>query len=229
MFSPRRVFYAPFLLLSLTPAALSGELPKGVIEKIDAVVACAYQAASAGFPCKVGLRSKPRMLRWQDVDKCLSSAANSIDWARLVRELEAIRPQNAATGEFEAAVEASLSKQALPYNKVFLVKRTDVLLPLTNSILKYLPAGSLMSLPISDLKGKQLGTFAGVFPYEHSGGLKSGTTYTLIVFQYADDQGKIQAPSDRLLLDSYGVPWDKAMTQPGFRLTSDKLTGMLGK
>ena len=229
MFILPRVFCAPFLLLSLTPAALCGELPKGVIEKIDAAIASAYQVASAKFPCKVGLRSRPSRLRWQDVDKCLSGAANSVDWEGLARELEAIRPRNASMGEFEAAVEASLSKQALPYNKVFLVKRTEVLLPLTNSILKYLPPDSLMNLPVHDQKGKQVGTFAGVFPYEHSGGLTGGTTYTLIVFQYADAQGKIQAPSDRLLLDSYGVPWTKAMTQPGFRLASGKLAAIRSK
>jgi hypothetical protein len=225
MFSLRRAFFAPLLLLSLTPPVLCGELPKGVIEKIDAVIASAYQAASAKLPCKVRLRSRPTMLRWQDVDKCLSGAVNLVDWEELARQLEAVRPQNASTGEFEAAVEASLSKEALPYNKVFLVKNTEVLLPLTNSILKYLPPNSLMNLPVYDQKNKQVGTFAGVFPYEHSGGLTGGTTYTLIVFQYADAQGKIQAPSDRLLLDSYGVPWAKAMTQPGFRLTSDKLAG----
>lgn len=225
MLSLPRMFFVPLLLLNLTPTVLCGELPKGVIEKIDAVIASAYQAASAKLPCKVGLRSKPTMLRWQDVDKCLSGAANRVDWEELARQLEAVRPQNASTGEFEAAVEASLSKQALPYNKVFLVKRTEALLPLTNSILKYLPPDSLTNLPVYDQKRNQIGTFAGVFPYEHSGGLTSGSTYTLIVFQYADAQGKIQPPSERLLLDSYGVPWAKAMTQPGFRLTSDKLAG----
>jgi len=229
MFSLPRVFFAPLLLLGFTPAALCGELPKEVIEKIDAAIASAYQAASAKLPCKVKLRSRPTMLRWQDVDKCLSSAVNLVDWEELGRQLAAIRPKNASTGEFEAAVEVSLSKQALPYNKLFLVKNTEVLLPLTNSILKYLPPDSLVDLPVYDQKGKQVGTFAGVFPYEHSGGLTSGNIYTLIVFQYADAQGKIQAPSDRLLLDSYGVPWAKAMTQPGFRLTSDKLAGIRRK
>jgi hypothetical protein len=223
------MFSSALLLLSLTPAALCGELPKEVIERIDAVVASAYQAASAKLPCKVGRRSRPAMLRWQDVDKCLSGAVNLVDWDEFARQLEAIRPPNASTGEFETAVEASLSKQALPYNKLFLVKNTEVLLPLTNSILKYLPPNSLMDLPVYDQKSKQIGTFAGVFPYEHSGGLTSGTTYTLIVFQYADAQGKIQAPSDRLLLDSYGVPWAKAMTQPGLRFTSDRLLGVRRK
>jgi hypothetical protein len=120
-----------------------------------------------------------------------------------------------------------MSAHAIPYNRVFKVKKKDALLPLSNTVLKFLPDGSLMDLPVFSKRLKeQIGTFAGAFTYERSGGLSAATTYRLSMFQYKDTKGDLQMPSlqNRLLLDSFGVPWEEASTQPGFRLTIDKLT-----
>jgi hypothetical protein len=38
-----------------------------------------------------------------------------------------------------------------------------------------------------------------------------------------DRNGNVQPAADKLLLDSYGVPWRDARAQRGFRLTSEKL------
>jgi len=206
-------------------AAPRADLPKEVTDKIDALVASAYKAASAKLPCKISTSSTSRMLRWQDVDKCMARAITLVDWEGLSKQLEALRPANVSVGDFAAAVEKSFNRQALPYNKVFQVRNQKALLPLTNPILKYLPTDSLQDQPVFDQRGSQVGTFAGVFAYE---GMGLTAPYRLTMFQYADLQGKIQVPSDRLLLDSYGVPWIKIMTQPGFRLTTENLPG-LGK
>jgi hypothetical protein len=120
-------------------------------------------------------------------------------------------------------VEAALDAQALTYDKLFAVKNTNVLLPLTHSVLKYLPPDSLQDLPVFDRRGTEVGTFAGAFPYERTGGLATANTYRLMLFQYRDRNGNMQSPSDKLLLDSFGVPWKDAMSERGFRLPLEKL------
>jgi hypothetical protein len=200
---------------------LSGDLRAGV----DAVVARAYQAAAAGFPCKVKTSGKPKMLRWQDVDRCVNDAAGRVDWAALSARLKELRASagRISASEFENVVGAALDAQVLTYDKLFVVKNTNVLLPLTHSVLKYLPANSLLDLPVFDRRGTEVGTFAGAFPYERSGGLSTTGTYRLMLFQYKDRNGNIQSPSDKLLLDSFGVPWKDAISRGGFRLPLEKL------
>lgn len=218
-------FCITFLLLLLsTGAAPAGQLPKDVTDKIDATVALAYEAASTKLPCKVSPTGKAHMLDWKDVDKCMSQAVLRVDWQELSRRINDLRPPNVSDGDFVVAVENSLSRKALPFDQVFRVKNAQALLPLTNSILKYLPPNSLMDQPVFDQKGKKpIGTFAGVFFYEREGGAITGNSYRLALFQYIDPQGKMQSPADKLLLDSFGIPWDKVMSQPGFRFTTEKL------
>jgi hypothetical protein len=229
MFRVQRIFF--ILLLLLCPmAAICGELPKDVLEKIDAAVASAYKTASAKLPCKIGTGGKLHMLHWQDVDKCMSQAISLVNWQELSRQLESIRPRNVSEGDFAVAVENSLSKNALPYEKVFRVNDEQALLPLTNPILKYLPPNSLRDLPVIDQRGAQIGTFAGVYFFERAGGTVSGGAYRLALFQYVDLKGKLEVPTTRQLRDFRGTPlfgvrWIKVMAQAGFRLPSEKLTG----
>jgi len=230
---PRMIFILLFLLSGPT-AALCGELPREVLEKIDAAIAAAYKTASAKQPCKIGAGGKLHMLHWQDVDKCLSRAVSLVDWATLSRQLEEIRPKNVSEGDFAAAIENSLSKNALPYDRVFKVKDEKALLPLTNPVLKYLPPNSLRDQPVIGQSGAQIGTFAGVYFSEHSGGTISGGTYRLALFQYLDPQGRIQVPTEKQLRDYlgnplFGVLWTKVMSQPGFRLTREKLPGIAAR
>ena len=221
---PRLCFTFLLLLLS-TGAAPAGQLPKDVADKLDATIALAYQAAATKLPCKVSPTGKAHILDWKDVDKCMSRAVLRVDWEELSRRLNDLQPPNISGGEFIAAVENSFSKQALPFEKVFRVKNEKALLPLTNSLLKYLPPNSLMDQPVFDQKSKKsIGAFAGVFFYEREGGgTVSGHGYRLALFQYVDSQGKIQAPADRELYDSFGIPWTLVMSQPGFRFTTEKL------
>ncbi len=225
MSSLPRVCFAILFLLVLTATAVS-QLPKETIEKIDSTVALAYQVAAAKLPCKVSTSSS-RMLDWKDIDKCMDQARQRIDWDELASQLKQLRPPHISEGDFASAVENSLSRQALPYNKLFRVKKPDSLLPLTNSILKYAPEKALMDQPIFPLKGKHpIGVFAGVFFYERAGTLATGSTYKLALFQYVDSHGQMQTPADKLLLDSYGVPWEKVESQTGFRFPVDMLPGI---
>jgi hypothetical protein len=191
---------------------------------IDDLAAAAYRSALEAFPCKLKTRGKAKMLRWQDVDKCLNNAHNKVDWESLSRRLQDIRKK----GRYEKfeivdAVESAMADRAISYDKIFLVKEEKALLPLSNSVLKFLPVDSLLDLPVYDKSGEHVGTFSGVYQYERAGGLLAANEFQISVFQYMDFKGNMQVPTPKLLLDSYGVPWKKAASQPGFRLPVDDI------
>ena len=163
------------------------------------------------------------MLRWQSADKCLNSAYERVDWENISRRLQEIQEKGRnESADFLSAVEASLSAHAVTYDRVFKVKDDKVLLPLSNSVLKFLPADSLLDLPVTDKTGKKIGTFSGRYTFEKMGEI-SGTKQRHSLFQYTDVNGNMQSSSDRLLLDSFGVSWKAAVQQRGFRLPADKI------
>lgn len=220
-----KLFRAIIPLLVLASSAFAQEIPKDIKDKVDELISGAYQTAATRFPCKERPGGKAKMFRWQSVDRCLNEAAGMVDWEELTKKLESLRIGSGriSRAAFTEAVEASLSAHALPFEKVFTVKDGKALLPLTNSILRFLPADSLHNLPVFDRTGARVGTFAGTYTYERVGALASANTYRLTLFQYSDSNGNIQPAADKLLLDSYGVPWSSARSQPGFRLTSERL------
>jgi len=202
-----------------------GQNPSDSLQaEIEELISEAYQTAAIKFPCKVKTRGKAKMLRWEDVDKCLNNASNRVDWEELSEKLQAIRENSGAhTFDMISEIESSLSTHAIPFEKIFRVKEIEALLPLSNSMLKFLPSDSLMDLPVYDNSGERVGSFSGVYSYERSGGLMVANSFKISVFQYTDLNGRMQAPIGKLLMDSYGVPWKGALKQSGFRLPPDKL------
>jgi hypothetical protein len=192
--------------------------------RVDAVVSAAYQAASASFPCKLSVvKDKTKMLSWRDIDKCLNNANDRVNWVELSLQIQKIRETNGDRDmDLLSAIDASLAAHAMPYNEVFRVKNTEALFPLSNSALKFLPAKSLMDLPVFSKSGARVGAFSGVYQFEKAGEL-SGTLHRHSLFQYKDPYGNIQSPSETLLLDSYGVAWKEVQSQPGFQLPPDRL------
>jgi hypothetical protein len=227
MLSMRRVGLISSLLLIFTASTFAGQLPKDVSDKVDVIVASIYEIASAKLPCKLSRGARSRMLDWKDVDKCTKQAIERVNWEAVAGQLKELRPSYVGESDFAAAVESSFTRHALPFNQVYRVKNATELLPLTNAALKYLPPDSLMDLPVFIQKGKDpIGTFAGVFSYERTGTLAGGNSYKLSLFQYKDTQGKMQAPSEKLLLDTYGIAWGKIESQPGFRFPIDLVPGI---
>ena len=221
------LFFACCIFLWFAHMSSAQNLSRELQTGIDEVVSSAYKSASVEFPCKVKAHGTYKMLKWQTVDECLNDAYNKVDWAELSQRILKLRDSaGSLAGEIPAMIESSLTAHAVPYEKVFLVNNNDALLPLTNSILKFLPPDSLIDLPVFENSGRRIGTFSGVYSYDKSGGLAAANTYRMSGFQYTDLRGEIQTPSgvNRLLLDSYGVPWKGAVSQPGFRLISDKIT-----
>jgi hypothetical protein len=214
--------------LALACTATSGmcqKVSRDLNAKLDEVVLAAYQAATAGFPCRLKTSGKPRMLHWQQIGSCLQGAEDAVDWEKLSLQIQDLRKSSGlSTMDISAAVESSLSAHAVPYDKVFSVgvKDIEALLPLSNSLLRFLPEDSLLDFPVIDKSGTKVGTFSGVYTFETAGSLNAAKTYRLSVFQYADLHGNIQS-GGKLLLDSFGVPWKGAKSQPGFRLPLDKL------
>jgi hypothetical protein len=222
-----RTHLAALLLLSCAATA-AGQVPGDATARIDAVVAAAYKAATATLPCKVST-SKGRMLDWKEVDKCMERARQAVDWDELSGQLQKLRQGGVSAADLAAAVESSLDRYALPYNQVFRVKNPQTLLPLTNSILKYAPDGVLMDQPVFMQQGKQpVGVFAGAFFYDRAGSI-TGTNYRLTLFQYRDADGRMQTPAERLLLDTYGVAWEKVEARPGFRFPVEMIPGFGNK
>lgn len=226
-FNLRFVFGVVVTAALLNPGlGRSQQLSNDIQQKVDGIVAAAYQAATARFPCKVKTRGKIRMIRWQDADECLNDAANRVDWDAMSGQLVPLRAASSQlpAAEFNDSLAAAFSAHALPYEKVLVVNREDVHLPLTNSVLRFLPPGSFEDVPVIDKAGNPVGTFAGTYFSERTGGVATANTYRLALFQFKDADGNLQSPSARLLLDSYGVPWKEVKSQPGFRLTTEKLS-----
>jgi hypothetical protein len=191
--------------------------------RVDAVISAAYESASVRFPCRLKSGGKPKMLRWQDVAKCLNYANDSVDWEDVSQQLQKIRRDfRLELNDIISMAESSFAAQALPYERVFVVRDVTARLPLSSTLLKFLPEGSLQGLPVFDNSGKEVGTFSGLYQFDKSASI-SGTRSPLTLFQYTDAKGDIHGPPEKLLLDSFGVPWEKAVSQPGFRLPSYRI------
>ena len=196
-------------------------------KKVDAIVTQAYKEAIAKFPCRLGTSGKAKMGRWKDVENCVNPANDLVDWEGHAAALKRIREEERLLHQdLVVVVEEALTVHALPYDKVFSVKEKEesaALLPLSNSLLKFLPEGSLTDLMVHDDNGELIGIFLGSYPFDRSGGLTVLGEYRRMSFQYNDLRGDAQTPTSVFLLDSFGVPWRDAMHQPGFRLSSNRL------
>jgi hypothetical protein len=221
--SSKYFVFTCMIAFSLTVPGFSQNSMQALRAKVDAVVADAYKQASAKFPCKLGAFGKAKMGNWKNVENCVNPAHDLVDWNSLAAEIQKIRDQGPnASEDVVSAIEASLTAQAISYDKVFVVKQEKALLPLSNSLLKFLPSDSLAGLPVYDKKGSLLGTFSGTYASEKSGRSETVNNYRMVSFQYTDLKGSMQSPTDMFLVDSFGVPWKDAKSQLGFRLPSDK-------
>ena len=136
-------------------------------------------------------------LRWQDVDGCLNEAYGRVDWDSLSRQLQELREKGGySQDDLASAVESSLSAHAMTYGKVLKPKNIEALLPLSNSVLKYLPEDSLLDYPVFDKSGIKMGAFSGVYSFEKPGGLTGANTFRMTIFQYTDFGGEIRSASE---------------------------------
>jgi hypothetical protein len=221
---PKFIAIITICLTGFTAAGFGQIDREEIQEKVDAAIAQAYESASKQFPCRLRTSGKVRMVRRPDLDRCLNNANNRVDWPALSRQIQEIR-MHYRFQELDMVdiVESSLSKQAIAYYRVFDIREERALLPLSNSLLKFLPEGSFDGMPVHSGDGELLGAFSGIFSYEKRGGLSSAESFEMRYFQYTDFKGTIHTPPERFLLDLYAVPWKEAMYKPGFRLPSNEI------
>ena len=215
------------MCLSISLPAFGQYNREEVKKKVGLIVTQAYKEASTQFPCRLRTSGKAKMGRWKDVEDCVNPAHDMVEWDVHAEALKKIfNEERVPREEFTDVIEEALTEQALLYDKVFLVKEKEAgaaLLPLSNSLLKFLPENSLKDLTVYNKAGDLLGVLIGAYSFERSGGLELLTGYRIVNFQYTDLYGIAQAPGERFLLDSYGVPWRDAWHQQGFRLPSNRL------
>jgi hypothetical protein len=226
-----KIWVRMFLLVLITLISLAGlglaqGIPADLKEKLDKITRAAYESASAGFPCRVKSAGNPKMMRYQEVDSCLNGANDRVDWEELARQVKSLQQNERIPWmDLATALESSFAARSLHFDKVFKVKNAAALMPLSNSLLKFLPANSLQDLPVFAKTGVKVGSFSGVYSTERAGDLAAANTFQLFVFQFTDPKGNVQLPAsaNKLLLDRYAVAWQDAISQPGFRLTPEKL------
>ena len=140
---------------------------------------CEEVVADLKLPKKMKTRGKPKIAKWEDVDKMLSELSERFDGTDC----------------------------ELTFGEIFRHKDENVYFPLTNTAVRIAPEEAFTGLVVFAKEGYELGPYAGRVKYERSGGLYARKSYQLYYFQYKDSGGKMQSVGNRLLLDEFVVKW----------------------
>lgn len=141
---------------------------------------CEAIRVESEIPVKLKTRGKPRVGKWEKVDEVLSEI-----------------------GEKLGAVACEFT-----FGELFQTKeQAELYFPLTNTVLRVVPEGSLMGLTVFAKDGTALGAFSNRVRYERAGGLQVNNSYSIYYFQYTDMVDKLQSVGHRLLLDDFVVKW----------------------
>ena len=133
------------------------------------------------LPEKVGTQGKPRMIKWEEVDKVLNDVAKKL--------------QGKAC--------------SFTFGQLFRTKHEDALFPLTNSVMRIVPENTFEGMMVRTRSGDELGEFGGRYRFDRSGGGYALSHYSLVSFQYRDAEGGFHTVGTDLLMDQYGVAWEK--------------------
>jgi hypothetical protein len=173
----RIVALTVFLTLTVPGAVLgqqaSARPPKG---------SCEETLFELRLPQSVGKRKGPVRMKWEDVDKVLSS---------LTAKLQG----RDCTFTFGQLFEVKTKKGE------------EVLFPISNLVVKTVPEASLQGLQVFDFEGKPLGLYDSRVPHERSGGGYALRAYTLFSFQYKNPDGEYESVGGRLIHDDFFVKW----------------------
>jgi len=144
---------------------------------------CASVRIDLKLPAKIKTRGKPKVAKWEEVDKLLNSLHGRLQGLNC----------------------------SFRYDEVFrLGKEKDedrFFFPLTNSVVRLVQEEPLMDSNVYSRKGELLGTFAGKIRFEKSGNLYAKKSYTVYYFQYKTPGGRLQSVGSELLLDRFLLKW----------------------
>ena len=146
---------------------------------------CTAVIKELNLPVKLKTRGKPRRARWEQVDGIISN---------LVKRLQE------TTCQFK-------------FEEIFTTNRAELYFPITNSLVRTVPEGSLQGLGIHNQSGERLGEYDSRAIYSRAGGLNVRRSYTLHFFQFKDKQGRLQSTGNDLLLDSFLAQWHQIMNR----------------
>lgn len=193
----------------------------------ESVVKEAAQALRKGPPKKLKTRGKSRIIRWEDLDAALAKLPSQMDYESLDKRLRDLMskdtgfaPNNEVLGDI---IGRTLAQEEVRYADLFTQDDGD-LLPITNTVLKFLPEETWKDVPVYDKKGQPLGRFMGKYPYEKSGGLLTTKTYRVYYFQYLDKENTSQtaAAPDYIERDAFCVRWADVKDRPALTLATMK-------
>jgi hypothetical protein len=140
---------------------------------------CLMVLKNRKLPVKLETRGKPRRAKWEQVDQVLTG---------LREELQGL------ACEFR-------------FDSVFTTKEDVLYIPLTNNLVRTVPAAALEGLAIFGQSGQAMGEYESRVTYDRSGGLYAKKSYTLHYFSFKDTRGQLQSTGNRLLLDDFLVRW----------------------
>ena len=141
---------------------------------------CSAVLRDLKLPKKVGTRGKPRILKWEDVDKTLNKVTKALQGKSC----------------------------RFTFAQLFQNKNDDALFPLTNSVVRIVPESTFEGMMVQTREGAELGEFSGRFRFDRSGGGYATDRYSLVSFQYRDGSGEFRGVGTDLLMDHYGVSWE---------------------
>ncbi len=132
------------------------------------------------LPVKVKTRGKPKVIKWELVDKTM----DSLD-------------------KFEGA--SSLCQ--LTFEQIFKTDRDDLYFPLTNTVIRLAPEGTFDGLKFYTKDEVEQGTFENRVTFERTGGLYARNSYQVYIFQYTTPSGRLMKIGPQLLLDNFVFKW----------------------
>lgn len=141
---------------------------------------CAGVLQELKLPKKVKTRGKPKVAKWEDVDKILSQVSKLTEGKACTFSVD----------------------------QLFATKKDDIFFPLSNSVIRVAPEHAFEGIQIFAKEGDEIGKFLGRVKYERSGGLYASGSYELYYFQYEDAEGGRFTVGNRLLLGDYVVRWN---------------------
>ena len=164
----------------------------------------------AGLPAKI--KSRKNIARWDQIDAVLNQQV--LPRARLS---PVAGPAAGLQSQGGSADSGQPAASPILFADLFEIPPGDFF-PLTNSVLKLVPDGSLDGISVFDKSGQLLGTFAGRSRYEKSGDLYKSRSYVLYTFEFEVSGGEFRSAGNDNLLDNFLVRWSDVRSRKALDL-----------
>jgi hypothetical protein len=163
---------------------------------LPALADCDSVLQGQKLPADLKTRGKPRVAKWELVDKTLNNVSKSL---------------GGLTCEYS-------------FGQLFRTKHEELYFPLTNSLVRLVPDESLAGIEVFNEELERIGLFEGKVRFEKSGNLYARSSYTIYYFQFRTESGKLESvPRQMNLLDRYLVRWADIRDKVALRTVKTEL------